>query len=206
MKSFIATLSVGVLALLAVNLAAKGRGEPEPDPEKIAAGREAVLKAADAVNGPATEFKALAAALSKDHKLEFVMKVFKDRENGGVGIGAKPGAADLDGIEMKIRRMAQKELPPKQLTAEKADLQRMAEILLTVAEATPPYGKDHTGKGKPIAGWNRYAADMKQGSQDLLDALKANDSKQALKASSKLNGTCVGCHADYRDKVVGGGD
>jgi hypothetical protein len=178
-------LGVGALA------AARGRGDDEAEEKKrkTAAAQEAVLKLADAVNGPAADFQAQAAALSRDHDLEYVMRQFKPRKDGGI---------DADGFENRLLKLGRKELPGQELAADKAALQRLAEVARGVAEAVPPYGKDYAGAGKTVEGWNKYAEDMKKGSQDLLDAVKAGDALAVRKAAFRLNGSCVGCHRDYR--------
>jgi hypothetical protein len=180
-----AAFGVGALA------AARGRGDDEAEEkkQKTAAAREAVLKLADAVNGPAADFQAQAAALSRDHDLEYVMKQFKPRKEGGI---------DAAGFEDRLLKLGRKELPGPELAADKAALQRLAEVARGVAEAMPPYGKDYSGAGKPVEGWNKYAEEMKKGSQDLLDAVKAGDAPAVRKAAFRLNGSCAGCHRDYR--------
>jgi cytochrome c556 len=156
-----------------------------------------VTQAANAVNNPAA-FKKPAKELVRLFDLPDVSLAFEPRDKGGLGVGPKPGARIPDGIEAQLQALANAPPPAPQLAAQAPDLQRMAEVVRAVAEATPNYGKEYAVNDAAAKAWSGFSEDMKQGSDDLIAAIKGKDVKGLPKALDKLNQSCKDCHAKFR--------
>jgi len=194
--AFLLAVGLGLLA------AGRGRGDPSDDDAKkaaaIAAGPD-VLKLADALNGDTAAAKKQAdvvAALD----LGAVMGQLGLRERGGQGVGPKPGAIKPDSIDLKINGLGDstKPLKEKQLTAEKADLQRALEIARAVAEVTPRYAAKYAKNPAEEKLWAKYSEEMKKTTQEMLDALKEGDPKKVQRAAGNVSGNCFDCHTKFR--------
>ena len=86
------------------------------------------------------------------------------------------------------------------LASQQADLQRMAEATLAVAELMPFYAPKKDEEGKPIKDWLRFSADMRTQSKDLIAAVKSGEPKTVQKAALSLSGGCDACHTEFRDQ------
>ena len=185
-----------------------------------------VEQATLAVNNP-EKLQAEAAALVRTYSLEKLSWTFRLREKGGLGVGPKPGdskpgdaapvfvpypigtkpgdappkpAAVLpDGIEAQLGALEQAPPTAAQLAARPKDLQHMAEVVRVLAEATPGYSKEYASNEDARKKWSGFSDDMRQGSDDLIAAVKANDVQSLRKALGKLNQSCTDCHAKFRD-------
>ena len=190
-----------LLALGAMFLAvAHGRDDDDKDKlKKTEAAKEAVLKLVDDL-GKGTDVKKEAADVAAKHEIEAVMNQFKPRAKGGLGVGATAGAIMPDAIELKLIALGGKKVLPKaDLTSQQADLQKMAEVTLAIAEITPHYAPKKDETGKPIKDWLKFSADMQKQSKDLVTAIKSGDPKMVQKASLTLNSSCNACHTEFRD-------
>lgn len=189
------------LPALAVCLSASARGPSEEDEEsrqlrKAAAAREDVLRLADSLDRDEDEIERQAQAIADKHDLGSVMWVFKLRDKGGVGVGNMPDTVRFDGIELELLALDRKPPTPKELQDHRDDFIRMAKVSLAVARATPLYASRYTGErtGRDRRTWVQLSKDMRDGSQDLIDALKRDDLKAVKKAVNDLNWSCNGCH------------
>src|SRR5262249_51163027 len=124
-----------------------------------------------------------------------VMVIFKHRKKGGLGFGPK---SEADGIEYKLGLLEKKLLLPRQLKAEGKELLRMAYVVRAVAEVTHAYPPDRAPA--KVKAWQRFDADMKAGADELVAAIKKADGRAIRKAATRLNGNCVECHNDFRNK------
>lgn len=61
---------------------------------------------------------------------------------------------------------------------------------------------EHVHKAHPKE-WKEYTADMRKGALDLIDVLKAKDTKAAPVAINNLTGTCFKCHKALKVKNTG---
>ena len=91
-------------------------------------------------------------------------------------------------------------LPQKDLADQQADLQKMAEVSLAIAEVAPHYAPKTDEAGMPIKDWLKFSADMKMQSKDLIDAIKGGNPKTVHDKANILNGSCDACHTEFRDK------
>ncbi len=73
------------------------------------------------------------------------------------------------------------------MASQQADLQKMAETTLAVAQTTPYYAPKKDEAGKPIKDWLKFSEDMKKQSKDLIAAVKSGDPKTVQKAALTLN-------------------
>jgi cytochrome c556 len=199
-------LSAAAVALVAAGLfLAPARGRDDEDKEKkekamkTAAAQVDVLKLAASLGGAEDDVKKQAGEVAKKHDIEFVMNQFKPRGDGGVGVGPMPGVFPFDAIEGELLFLSKKPLPPAQLAAQKADLQKMAEVTLAVAYTAPSYAPKQDEPGKPVKDWLKFSDDMKKHSKGLIDALTGGDAKMVQSAAGWLNSSCNNCHSEFRD-------
>jgi hypothetical protein len=198
-----------VLPALAVGLTAfargpseEGKGDDEPlQRRKVEAARPDVLRLADSLDRDEDEIERQAQAVAEKHDLGSVMGVFKPRDKGGVGVGAKPDTILPDGIELKLLLLGKEPLTPKALEAQRDDLIHAAKVALAVSRAAPLYASQYTGHGTLRAkrDWVLYCKDMNSAAQDWIDAMNRDDFKALKKAGADLNRSCNDCHGDFRE-------
>jgi cytochrome c556 len=184
--------AVGALALgLSVLAVARGRDKDEDDKLKAAAAAAPdVNKLADAASDPAALKKAAAAISAKDELLP-IMWAFKPQAKGGIIAGK--------GIELGLISLGKKALPAKDLTAQSAELKRMAEVTHGIAAVTPSYAGKFTKTPAEAKEWTKYAEDMQKSSEELIAAVKGNNAKGIKDAANHVNASCNDCHTKFRD-------
>jgi hypothetical protein len=206
-----ARLLAGAAVLLALGglvlAPARGRDDDKEEKEKMmktAAAKEELLKLVGAIDAGAKddEIGKQAGAIGKMHEIGPVMNQMKPREKGGLGIGDKPDAILPDAIELKLIALGnpKKLISKADLTAQQADLVKMAEVSLAISHVAPIYAEGEGRKGAEVKEWNKYCEDMQKGSRTLIDAIKSGDPKKVQDASNRLNGSCNSCHTTFRDK------
>lgn len=198
----IAALLMG-LGLLAGASAADSEEEVPKDV------KDAIFKIADLLEkGKADDAKKEAAAIAKKKGFDGgkpnsttdLMHGFAPRTKKGFGVGDKPGMIKPDGIESKIQVLGddKKKLTPKALTAEAADIKKMAytaaAIGMITVEATP--AKD--APKKKASDWKKWAEEMRDYGLELGKASGGSDTKAVQLASRKLDGSCTSCHEVFR--------
>ena len=185
-----AALALGI-GLLAVSAGRSDDDEEEAKATKAA--RDAVL---DLVSKMAKgNVDKEAAAIAKKHDIEYVMRQFKPRDKGGLGVGpVKKG----DGIELKILSLEKTKLSPMELKKQAEDLIKMAQVTQGIATVSQHYPPPKKMKADP-KNWKKYFDETKKQSQELIKAVKANDPTQVKKVASKLNDSCLNCHTEFRD-------
>jgi cytochrome c556 len=195
MKSYAFGLVGGAaLALGLCFLATTNRLRADDDDEKaIKEAQETILKIAQGKDG---EGKKLAEELAKKADLGNVMRVFKPRSKGGIGVGPK-GAND--GIEFKIQALTKKELKSADLAKQGEDLAKMSEIAAAVGEVAHFFAPKTKMGNKDPKTWNQYVDEMKKASAELAKAAKAGDAPGVKTAANNLSSSCNQCHTDFRD-------
>ncbi len=144
------------------------------------------------------EGKGSADAIAKKAELGDVMQAFKPRSKGGLGVGPTPDAIKPDGIELKFIALG------KAKSVNKADLAKQGDALAKAADETRAIADvailytEKDGKKNP-AKWKQYAEDMRTAAGELANAARKHDAKAVKQAVEKVNGSCVSCHADFRD-------
>ena len=82
------------------------------------------------------------------------------------------------------------------------DLNRLADVLIVMAEVTQRYKPKAIIIGGPVIAkpedWTASANDMQQAAIDLKAAVKANKPDAVKTAFTKLNDSCVKCHSLFR--------
>ncbi len=182
-----------------------------------------IKQAAAAVNN-AELLKMRAQTLVRRYSLDYVSRAFESREKGGLGFRPlpvvppvlapygmfvpydkggpaprpAPAAAVPDSIEANLLDVAKNPPTAAQLAADAKDLQRAAEVARALAEAMPGYGKEYAAGAAAARKWDGFSDDMKQGSDDLIGAVKGKDLKGLQKALDKLNQSCTDCHKAFR--------
>lgn len=122
-----------------------------------------------------------------------------DPKSVGWGVGKKPGDIKPDGIELKLRDLAKKALSKAAGKDEKdalIELGNRTAAVGSIALASPPK-KDLPDK--KIKDWKKWSEDMVKSSEDFKKAAKGGDPKAIKEAATKLNSSCVDCHAAFRD-------
>ena len=200
------TLSVGAGLALAVVVLWSGTGTADDPPPIVVPKdiREAVTKMADAV-GKGEKIDKDAAAFFKGHEkdLKKTMWVFKPREEdgtGGLGVGPEPRKYKPDGIEVLLYNQLGPR-PNMQLDPKKhgADLNRIADVALAMAEITDHYAPAKKVDDKDPAIWKSSTAEMKKAAAELKAAVKAESKEDLKKALSNLSASCSHCHSVFRD-------
>jgi len=194
--SGVLALSVCALAVSSSLSADDKDKEKEEERKAVLAARTDVLKLANGGGGDPQ-------AVAKKHMIEHVMRGFKLREKGGIGLGEKPEAITPDGIEAKILLWATKKLPTKQdLSKDSAAYVKGIEIVKTIADINEFYApKEKKGDKDPVK-WKKFNEDMKVASKSLIEALKATDPGKVKIAAGKLNQSCNDCHGIFRDDIT----
>jgi hypothetical protein len=188
----------GVVSALAIWLLAASTGSAADDDQ---AAREGVLKVADLIQKKDmdTAKKQAEAIAKKINDPEPIMNTMSPREDGGLGIGAKPGAIKPDGIEKKLLEIDKTPLKDPQAATEADALQEMAYRIAAVAamaqNACPVPAKQGAKDPKD---WKRWTDDMQKQALDLADATKTKKAAEVNKAVKKLNDTCTACHAVFK--------
>jgi cytochrome c556 len=195
--------------LLALSFALSGAARSPDDEED-----EALKKAVAAAQGPvlklaqstdAKDFDKMAQQLTKDHKMAAVMRQFKPRIRGGIGIGEVPGAITPDNIELKIIKWSEKAPTKMELTKFNGDFVKMGQVVRAIAEATPYWAPTEKKPGKDPKDWMKYSETMKKSADDLIAALreKEPDPKKIQTIVTKLHSSCTDCHGKFRDNPGG---
>jgi hypothetical protein len=180
--------AVGVALLLGAVALAGDKAEEE-------AARRDVLDVARAIEDGkgAKVIQAKANAIkAKGYDLDVLMLVYKTKQKGGLGFGAKP--ATDSGIEKKIMELQRnaKGPAPAALKRDSQDLLQMAYVTWAMAEITRPHFNPAGGKGR--AAWNGWLNDQAQASKDLIAAVKAQNGKAVAGAARRMRGSCIDCH------------
>jgi len=133
-----------------------------------------------------------AAALRKaGADLEDIMKAFKPRAKGGIGVGK---ASPVDGIELKLQGLATKGLAKMALEKEKADLIKAAYVTLAIGEIGHYYAPEKKG----AAAWKKYNEEMKVATRDFIKAVNAVDKDKVKKTAADIVSACNACHSDFK--------
>jgi len=196
MTKYVIGLAIG--AALTLALAAVGTAR---DKEEDAKAQKEVLEVAKAVEkGKSDKELAAMAKDIKDNKnmeLDSLMKVYKNKNKGGVGFGEKP--TDDSGIELKITALQRSERGPSAATLKKEgkDIIKMAYLNIAMAEiAKPHFNKPMEGKNKKD--WDKWLDDQKKAAKDLIEAVKKEDGKAVSKAAKEMLNACTECHSVFR--------
>jgi Cytochrome C' len=194
-------LAAAAVLALGIWCAASSPGRGADDEEEAKAVKEAqqgILKLTK-MNGDAakTQAKAIAGAARKaaggaDEGLKFVMRANKPKAKGGVGVGPKG-----ESIELKIIALSKRVSPDD--AAKSEDLGKIADISKAISEVAYYYTPKTGVAGKDPKDWTKFAAQMKQGSEELAKAAKGGKAPEIKKAANDLNASCTNCHSTFRD-------
>jgi hypothetical protein len=167
------------------------------DEDEAKAARKDILDVAKALEGGKGVVGKVAAIRKKYEDLEHLMKAYKPREKGGLGIGP-PGAGD--GIEYKIYNLGKRKLSAAALAKEKNDLIKMAYLNLAMIEIARPFAPKVPNplNGRGAKEWRQRLDSMKEASRALLDAVKKNDPEALKGAAARIQTSCLKCHDDVR--------
>jgi hypothetical protein len=159
--------------------------------------KDNVLKIAEAVKkGNASDADKQAAAFSKKvEDLADVMDLFKKRDKGGIGVGAKAGVAVPDGVEAKIQNLSKEAPSATTLKKESEALEDMGYVIAAVGMVT---------KGKPPAktkgkDWSGWCDEIIEGGKKLSAAAKGSNAADLKTIAGKINNACNACHSAYRN-------
>ena len=158
-----------------------------------------ILKIAGLIEkGDTTGAKAMAKTLAKKvEDMDDVMGVFKPRTKKGVGVGAKPGAIQPDGIELQLNKISRD--APSQNAANKdaAGFEKMSYVIAAVAEVAMAKLPKDDGK-KKAKDWLKWSKEMREAAPDLATAAKSKSPAEIQKAAMKINNACNSCHSVFK--------
>jgi len=193
-------LACGVLLAAAlVVLTGPARSAEDDDPKATKKAGEAVNKLIGQLD--ARDVSDQAKAIAKANEIERVMRQFKTRKDGGMGVGeARPPVGVKDGIELALMDFAGKSPNAGTLKANQADLMKMAQVSRAVAEINAHYTPPKTKmKGVQPSDYKKWNDEMRSSSKELEDAIKAANPAKVEEASKKLTASCISCHSGFRD-------
>jgi soluble cytochrome b562 len=203
MNRFARRLTAGAALALGIWCAATSPGfsaDDEADAKAVKEAQEGILKLAD-MNGAAAKTKAKAiadtsrkAAEGGDEGLKFVMRAYKPRAKGGIGVGAKG-----ESIELKIIGLSKRKLQAADVGKQKADLEKIANISKAISEVTHHYTPKAKKPGKDPKDWTKYTDEMTKGADELAKAAKSGNAQAIKTAATNLNASCTNCHGTFRD-------
>jgi soluble cytochrome b562 len=201
MSRFAGRLTAGTVLALGIWCAAASRGfsaDDEEDAKAVKDAQQGILKLMD-MNGNAakTEAKAIAdkarkAAGGGDEGLKYVMRAFKPKAKGGIGVGAKG-----ESIELKIIALSKR--VSGEAAKRKNDLEKIAGVSKAIGEVTHYYPPKTKKAGKDPKDWTKYTDDMIKGSDELAKAAKSGNAREIKTAATNLNASCTNCHGAFRD-------
>lgn len=143
--------------------------------------------------GKDKDAKAAVDAFKKKYEdLEAIMKIYKPKSKGGLGVGPMG-----KGIEIMIQRDLVTRAPAKKDLPDVVKMAYLAQALGKVTHAYAP-AKPNT-KGKGAKEWKQYSEEQEKTSIELVKALKKGDKDAIKKAATNVNSACVNCHQDFRD-------
>jgi cytochrome c556 len=196
------SLALGV-CLLASPISRGDDPDEKEEKENIAAAKkltDPVKKLVEAVEGDKDIARA-AAELNKKGDLKHIMwAAFKSRERGGLGVGEKK---KTDGVEPKLISEMRRKNPMSadDLKEQSADLIKIANIAKAIgeiAELHTPEKNDPKNPDRTVANWKKFTKREKDGAQELIDAVKANDPAKVSDATKNLYSSCTNCHIAFR--------
>jgi hypothetical protein len=191
-------LGAGVVAAAVWFLISAGTGRA--DGEKGL--REAVRKLADTIEKKKTaEAKKHAVDLAKKFKsMEDVMALMQGRtgDEGGLGVGAKPGSITPDGIEDKVEALAKKPLPEKQLAQEADDLARMGYQVAAVMQVAHAKAPEKDDGDKKRADWFKFVDQTQTTALEFAAVARKKNPAELQKAAKKLDTSCSSCHDVFK--------
>ena len=196
-------LAAGAVLAMGIWWAAAPTGFSADDEEDAKAVKEAqeALKKLKEMNGEAAkaQAKAIADASRKaagggDEGLKYVMRAYKPRAKGGIGVGPKG-----ESIELKIIGLSKRALPAAEVGKQSKDLEEIAKISKAISEVTYHYTPKGKKPGKDPKDWTKYTDEMKKGADELARAVKSGNARAIKTAATNLNASCTDCHGDFRD-------
>jgi hypothetical protein len=201
MSRFARRLTAGAVLAMGIWCAAASPGLSADDEEDTKAVQEAqaALKKLVNMNGDAakTQAKAIADASRKaagggDEGLKFVMRAYKPKAKGGIGVGPKG-----ESIELKIIGLSKR--VSGEAAKQKEDLELIAGISKAISEVTHYYTPKGKKPGKDPKDWTKFTDEMTKGSEELAKAAKSGNAREIKTAATNLNASCTNCHGTFRD-------
>lgn len=201
---------VAVVALGIGLLTTVDRGEAA-NADQLKAGLPKLAEAIKAKNND--EVAKLVASLSKETDMEDLMDLFKPRgpNSAGLGIGPTPKAITPDGVEVKIKDMAdaKKMISTFKLKSEVDPLIEMAYLAAASAKITKALAPEKDAGKRKRADWLKWSDDTETAALALvakLEAAKAEFAKKVAKvdvksiqaAATTLDNACVNCHNVFK--------
>jgi hypothetical protein len=188
-------LGLGAVVAAALGLVMAAEYVRAGDPKT----RDAVDKIAKAIQkGEKAEAAKLAGALKID-EIDEVMAGFKLRTKKGFGVGAKAGAIEPDGIELKLDSIEQKGINAATLKKEADALIEAGYRSTAILEVAHKRGWQEADKGKKTKkAWARLSEESRDASAGFVEAVKGGNADKVKAAATKLNSSCAACHAIFK--------
>jgi hypothetical protein len=133
--------------------------------------------------------------------LREIMDILQVQKKGGDGIASElqvnirlKGA--LNGVEEKVRNLAQKKLSEPVLDKASKELSLLSYKLAVLGEITHEYPAPKK-KGTPKE-WSELSIEMRDAAIELAAASKKKDAEAVHKSANRLNSSCSQCHSLFR--------
>ncbi len=196
-KSVRLLLTAAIVAVLGTGLLVANLVHAADEDKEL---KDSVLKLAGVMGtgnaGANDQAKAIA---DKVDDIEPVMDLMKPRKDGGIGVGAKPGAITPDGIEKKVIEMDKKPLTQAQVNEQGDAIKNMADQIAAIAGVAQykcPVKKKEGDKDPKD--WDQWSKDMQKQALALSKAAKAKNANAVKMTISQLNETCNNCHSVFK--------
>jgi hypothetical protein len=182
-------LGLGAVVAAALGLVMAAEYVRAGDPKT----RDAVDKIAKAIQ------KGEKAEAAKLDEIDEVMAGFKLRTKKGFGVGAKAGAIEPDGIELKLDSIEQKGINAATLKKEADALIEAGYRSTAILEVAHKRGWQEADKGKKTKkAWARLSEESRDASAGFVEAVKGGNADKVKAAATKLNSSCAACHAIFK--------
>src|SRR5262249_19691836 len=137
------------------------------------------------------------AELANTNEVGHLMRAFKPKNQGGIGVGK-----DGIGIERKLAQLSIRLLSDRALKQGKADIVMVARLSEAVAVVVSHFARGRPMTGRKANAWKHYAEDVKKAARALDDAASKADAAKVKSAALLLYNSCENCHIDFQKGPV----
>jgi len=178
-----------LVAVFAVPLLAVGVGVAAPDKAELKVAKDAVDKM---VGGTAPKE---IGDVKKTTSSEAIMALLDIAKVGGYG---HPMGKDNVSIEYRLTELAKKGIAPADLDKEQKDLILSLERIKAVTELNEQFTPAKKVGNKDPKDWTKSNGEVRKGTADLIEAVKAKDTKKIQAIAKALEGSCTACHNVFK--------
>jgi hypothetical protein len=134
----------------------------------------------------------------REDLVTILMKQYKTRDFGGLGVEPRPKDDHLDGIEALLRVLAARPIDAPKLKPE--ELARLADQSAVMAQWMRSLCPEKTVRDRTPEKWRQYCDELRDASLELARAARDNKAEQVRAAARKVNDNCAACHRTFRGR------